>query len=520
MALFSPRDLLFVSACLLTHFIYRYRRRTVLPLPPGLLRWPILGNALSIPATYGHRFYKALGTKLGSKIIYLEALGQSIIVLNDAQMAKDLLEKRSALYSSRPHLNMIMDVIGINHLFSVMPYGDEWRNHRRLFQQYFSPKYIGREQAKGLEFVRKGLLPNLYQSPQDFLEHVRSCIGGFATSITYGLPIRRSHDPTVEFSEKAFSILTEAATPGRFVVDIMPSLKHVPEWVPGASFKILAREWRAILLRVRDEPYQATLAAIEDGSAPESFVSESLARHSDRSDYELQALHTKQAATQLYGAGSETTVAAALTFVLAMLKYPEVQKKAQREIDSIVGQDRLPDFSDQQHLPYLSAVLKEVIRWNPIVPLGVPHRTTEEDVYNGYYIPRGSIIIANTFAMLQDEAIFPNPEDFNPDRFLKDGSINTEVPDPEVYATFGFGRRICPGAHIGLSTLYIVSVSMLSLFDISPEIDPNGNPIQVVPEFKPASITSDPLPFQCKITPREGRDVEVLLKEFMDTEVI
>ncbi len=89
-----------------------------------------------------------------------------------------------------------------------------------------------------------------------------SCIGGFATSITYGLPIRRTHDPTVEFSEKAFTILTEAATPGRFLVDIMPALGHVPHWMPGAGFKKLAREWRALMLRVRDEPYQATLKAI------------------------------------------------------------------------------------------------------------------------------------------------------------------------------------------------------------------------------------------------------------------
>jgi hypothetical protein len=89
-----------------------------------------------------------------------------------------------------------------------------------------------------------------------------SCIGGFATSITYGIPIRRTHDPTVELTEKAFNALAEAATPGRFLVDVFPVLRHVPDWVPGSGFKKLAKGWRELLLRVRDEPFWETIGAM------------------------------------------------------------------------------------------------------------------------------------------------------------------------------------------------------------------------------------------------------------------
>ncbi|KAJ3569369.1 hypothetical protein NP233_g5091 [Leucocoprinus birnbaumii] len=519
MALLHIQDIVIFSVCLIIHLGFRRRRLYTAPLPPGPRSWPIIGHALSIPMTFMAKAYKEMGERLGSKILYLEALGQSILVINDARIAKDLLDKRSAMYSSRPHMNMLMDVMGIDYLFAALPYGEEWRNCRRLFQQYFAPSFLPRDQDKMMDFVRKGLLPNMYQFPEDSVRHVQDCIGGFATSATYGLSIKKIHDPTLEFAEKAHYALCEATAPGRFLVDIMPSLRYVPEWMPGAEFKRLAQKWSSIILQVRDETFRRTMIAIKDGTASQSFVSETLARDRDRADFKLESCVNLTAA-QIYGASSETTSTAAVTFILAMLKYPQVQKTAQQELDSVIGRHRLPEFSDRHDLSYLSAILKEVLRWNPTLPLGIPHRTTEEDIYEGYRIPKGTIVIANAYAMLQEAEIYDNPTEFIPERFLKDGKINLDVPDPEDFAAFGFGRRACPGAHIALAKLYIIAASVLSLFDISPKLDTNGSPINIVPQFKGDALTSAPLPFPCKITPRQGVDIEKLLKEYMNFESI
>ncbi|KAF9442470.1 cytochrome P450, partial [Macrolepiota fuliginosa MF-IS2] len=247
------------------------------------------------------------------------------------------------------------------------------------------------------------------------------------------------------------------------------------------------------------------------------FVLENLERTRHTEDYHTQHKITKQVAAQIYAAASETTSTAIMTFILAMLLYPDVQRKAQQELDSIIGSDRLPDFSDKPSLPYLSAILKEVLRWNPIAPMGVPHLTTDEDVYEGYHIPKGCTIVANAYAMLHDENVFPNPTEFRPERFIKNGN---DLPDPESVATFGFGRRICPGSHVALAMLYIAAASILTIFDIFPALDEEGNPIEVAPEFLPASLISEPLPFPCKFTPRQGKDVESLLKEYLSAEVI
>ena len=128
------------------------------------------------------------------------------------------------------------------------------------------------------------------------------------------------------------------------------------------------------------------------------------------------------------------------TFFLAIVLKPEVMKKAQEELDRIVGKDRLPDLSDKDALPYINALVKELLRWNPPLPVGFARRVTQDDVYQGYFIPAGATVIENMWADLRDPKVYPDPEAFNPDRFLKDGEIDPLVSNPED-RVFGSGRR-------------------------------------------------------------------------------
>jgi cytochrome P450 len=147
------------------------------------------------------------------------------------------------------------------------------------------------------------------------------------------------------------------------------------------------------------------------------------------------------------------------SFLLAMTMYPEVQKKIQDEIDANVGTDRLPTFADRDSLPYLATTLKEVIRWGPTTPLGAPHCVEQDDVHNGYFIPKGSIIMANIWYVnarvracvrtllttlrnrhfMHDPDVYKDPMNFNPDRLIAQPGKPAE-PDPFDFA-FGYGRR-------------------------------------------------------------------------------
>ena len=142
-----------------------------------------------------------------------------------------------------------------------------------------------------------------------------------------------------------------------------------------------------------------------------------------------------------------------------MSLYPEVQKAAQAELDTVVGAGRLPEFADRDKLPYINAVVKEIMRWYPVAPLGLARLNTADDIYNGYLIPKGSIVMVNIWyvlcssswdtvhggtminrSIMNDPEVFPEPEKFMPERFLKDGALDTTVRDPFAFL-FGLGRR-------------------------------------------------------------------------------
>ncbi|KAI0301770.1 cytochrome P450 [Multifurca ochricompacta] len=153
-----------------------------------------------------------------------------------------------------------------------------------------------------------------------------------------------------------------------------------------------------------------------------------------------------------------------MTFLTAILIRPDIQKRVQDELDAVTGRERLPTFEDRPKLPFVEAVCKETLRWRPVTPLAIPHATTKSDVYEGFFIPKGSVVIGNTWAILHDPDVYPEPEVFKPERFINpDGSVRE---DPALTTAFGYGRRICPGRHFVDATLFIVVASLLSVFDI------------------------------------------------------
>jgi cytochrome P450 len=131
-----------------------------------------------------------------------------------------------------------------------------------------------------------------------------------------------------------------------------------------------------------------------------------------------------------------------MTFFLAMTIFPEVQRQAQKELDRVIGGTRLPVSKDRDNLPYIVAVMKETHRWHLVLPMGLPHTSTEEDTCRGYRIPKGAMLLANSWWFTHDPSVYPDPMAFRPERFLETPTHKPE-PDPRNFI-FGYGRRICP----------------------------------------------------------------------------
>jgi cytochrome P450 len=202
----------------------------------------------------------------------------------------------------------------------------------------------------------------------------------------------------------------------------------------------------------------------------------------------------------MYLGGADTTVSALMTFFLAMTLFPDVQKKAQAELDSIMG-DSLPLSADRERLPYIWAVVQETHRWHPVAPMAIPHASTKDDVIRGYRIPKGALVLPNNWWFTHDPAVYPDPMSFRPERFI-DTPAHKAEPDPRTW-TFGYGRRVCPGRYVADNALFITIAQSLAVFKIEKLVE-NGKVVEPEMKFEPG-VVSHPVPYRTSIKPRSEK---------------
>ncbi|TCD61769.1 hypothetical protein EIP91_007971 [Steccherinum ochraceum] len=491
--LFSWPTVLAFLACLAVGFIriggsnWKSGRRPYPPGPPGRL---IVGNLADIPKQgYEWLAYAKLAETYGD-VIYFNALGKSVLSINSYTAANDLLEKKGAIYSNRPRLPMLKEVLGWSWNLVIQSYSEGFALHRKVVQQKFQPNVVAKSYRTVMTREAKILLLNLHAHPDSFLRHLKRMAGATIMMIAYGHQVTTDEDEYVVLAEKVRGSSTGAT--GSALVDYMPILKNVPAWFPGAVFK-----------RRAAQPFEEIKSRLADGTAVPSLVGELIENNlSGESVLDEQVI--KNVGGVIYSAGADTTVTALTNFFLAMMFYPSAQARAQVELDRVVGSSRLPEFADRPNLPYLSAVVKETLRWRAVAPLGVMHCLTEDDEYRGMYIPKGTVVIPNISAMLHDKTEYADPDDFNPSRFLPNGDC-PPAPDP-ARAAFGFGRRICPGRFFADDQLFITIASILHVFNITRPMSIHGVPLDFKVDWA-SGIVAVPTPFPCTIRTKPGAEL-------------
>ncbi|KAG1844263.1 cytochrome P450 [Suillus tomentosus] len=472
------------------------------PYPPGPRGWPLIGNILDMPHIKPWLTFSAWGQKYGD-ITHIRVLGRHIIVLNSVKTAMEMMDKKSIVYSDRPVLPMCGELVGWKDSLPFLPYGDPFRQQRKKLHRVIGSRAAVSVYNEVVEVETRRFLQRVLAKPDRLQEHVRHTVGAIILRISHGYEVKEKNDPFVDLADRVTSHVSQATAPGAFMVDILPSLAKVPAWFPGAGFKRIAREWHETLEEMVSAPHKLVKDQMVAGIAPVSFTSNLL----EGGDLSAEEEHVvKWSAFSINAGGTDTSVSAIYSLFLAMTLFPDVQKKAQAEIDAVVGPDRLPSFADRDSLPYTEALVKEVLRWNVIIPTGFAHCVAEDDIHNGYYIPKGSLVLPNIWLMLNDPQTYTNPSQFNPERFLaKDG--NDPEMDPRTVC-FGFGRRICPGLHLADASVWISAAMSLAVFDISKVVE---NGVEITPEVEPLPGTvSHPTPFKCSIKPRSATALELI----------
>ncbi|KAI6122251.1 cytochrome P450 [Pisolithus croceorrhizus] len=512
------------STTCLVLVLRRWRNRTLsdgLPLPPGPRGLPLVGSLFDIDIAAPWTTYERWAKHFGG-ITYYTLLGQEIVIINDEETAHELMAKRSPIYSDRPYICMnefcmvpLDSRFGLDFNTGLLPYGDEWRLHRKLSNVAFS-----KTNSKKYEAVQMGkvhqLLVNLLSTPLDYPDHLATLSAAIIMAITYGYEVAPKDDPFVTNVIHLVELFVHAMTAERAtLINAIPLLAHIPSWLPGGEFKRQAAECRALARTVLEDPVA--------GTATTSFVGDLLKMEIGNDLVSSKEEIVKAVAATVFLGGAETTSSALLIFLLAMVLFPETQVKAQEEIDRVVGNDRLPEFKDRQSLPYVEAVFLEILRWHPINPILLPHKTTTADVFHGMYIPKGkpyllivtlhltrlhigATVLMNVWAMTRNEKRYPNPTAFIPERHLTaSGTLAEGTSSPY----FGLGRRSCPGRHVADQSLWASVVSILAILRIGKVRNEAGHEVDFTPEFT-AGLTSHPKPFKCSIEPRSSKAAQLI----------
>ncbi|OAX35563.1 cytochrome P450 [Rhizopogon vinicolor AM-OR11-026] len=473
------------------------------PLPPGPVPLPLLGNILSIDTGEPWLTYTKWRATYGD-LIYVQILDQGMIVINSPQVAENLLEKRSRIYSDRPYL-ATMEPYGWSFSFGFLGYNDEWRLRRRLFHQTFRSESALKFRPIQIRQARQ-LSANIIDDPEHYHSHFSTFTTSTMMSAVYGYESSARDDSLVQLVENAVHLGISVLTPERAaMVKAFPLLLKIPDWCWGSSIKREAQASTDRFKDMRDLPFQYVQKHMADSSFPgqSSMVAENLRRIEEQDSDEtlkpmLQAA-VKDTAAAAIAAAYESSTSTLMVFVLAMVLYPDVQTRAQAEIDTLIGRDRLPTFDDRESLPYVDALVRETLRWNPTAPLGFPRATSSDDTYDGYFIPKGTTVMTNMWAITQDETRYPDASRFMPERFIdSDGALTDD--DPKQYI-FGRGRRICPGRYSADFSLWSAIVTMLATVDISYAKDGQGKAISFTPKFT-TGFSHTPLIFPCSILPR------------------
>ncbi|KAF8314282.1 cytochrome P450 [Clavulina sp. PMI_390] len=415
--------------------------------------------------------------------------------MNSYAVAFELLGRRGSTHCNRPPYPFLRRFLGMEYLPPLIDTDQNWKEERRLYQTLLNKETSHNNYAKDValqacEYVRRVIE---FGSDREN-ELIDQAIHKTLLQSTYGMNVEY-HDPLLLLAIQTTTIASYGLLPAKHLVNSFPTLQHLPAWVPFQTWRIEGEKSRPAIDRISDVPWQHTLEAVANGTAEESFACGVIRERTPANEHLLQITSS----TNLT-AGAETTTGICRAFILAMLLHPEVRRKAQKEIDQVVGHDRLPCIDDQPDLPYLDALIKEVLRWRPLSPFSIPTVPSKDDIYEGYLIPRSSIVMQNSWAISRDERMYPDADLFNPDRWL--------VPDPPKDArlwVFGIGMAY---AELVYTTIFM---TLLATVDIVPAHDGEEKEIFVDPTAPTTGrVTCIPEAFSYSLRPRSDTTTALL----------
>ncbi|KAG8899458.1 hypothetical protein FRB99_006703 [Tulasnella sp. 403] len=482
-------------------------------LPPGPPTRPIIGNIPDWPLTSPYLTFAKWAEKYG-EIFSLKLGTGTVVSLNTPQAVRFVLDTKNMSTADRPDLYVINFITAGLHL-GFMKYGNTWRILRRAATEILNSKACAKhhpiQYAESAQFMN-----DLLVDPQGFYDHCQRYAQSVVVAVVFGQRVARVTSwiarALANTSGTQDHLLTPGVTPP---IDLVPLFKYVPErW---AKWKTICRNARDAQRDMNDRLTTACEERLQNGRGNGCFIETLCERRQELGMTRDMVMYLGES---LIEPGSDSTKTFLQNCIMLLVTHPEVQQKARREVDQVVGTNRLPTFEDLNDLPYCRAIVEEVNRLRPFGPLGLPHCASEDVFYKDYRIPKNTTIFINVWAIYHDKDLFDEPDTFEPERFIRSPYGVKKGIDPREVVNikdlvFGAGRRICPGMILGRSSVMLNTARLLWGFDLLKATNPDGTPIEI--DFKNCKPLSSNAPgrFQCDIRPRSPAHAQTIRREFL-----
>jgi cytochrome P450 len=359
-------------------------------------------------------------------VVMFWVMGKPTVLLGSMDDAHALLDKRMVIYGDRPEMVMAQDMVTQKGYY-LGTARSKWSTHtkqRKIVAERLRAKAL-RDWAHPASTPEVHLLlQRLGRHPDSFVNIIKCFTVNVMINTTFAHgSVPNLDDPLVRRINTAADHQFMAQVQGRYWVDYFPPLRHLPTWLPGMGWKRMGLAWRQEVDDLYSELWHETKARGETTKNPQPCLVQTLI---DKEMHQLAEREGTTLSAAMVDAGTETLTATTVVFLIIFMYYPEVLKKAQEQVDEFIGRDRLPTFEDVPRMPYITAMIREAFRWHTVAPIAIPHSTIQDDVYKGYHIPKGATVIGLSHHIHYQKDLYPQPEDYRPERFLDEsGKLNT-----------------------------------------------------------------------------------------------
>ncbi|KAM9325628.1 cytochrome P450 2C8-like [Gastrophryne carolinensis] len=462
-------------SCFILYYSFWKRKLKSRNLPPGPSTLPILGTILHVNTTEVPQSLVELSKTYGPVLtVYIG--NEPMVILVGFDCVKDALVDNSDVFSARGNTffaHSLFKDYGI-----VLSNGDRWQQLRRFSLTTMRNLGMGKrgvveriqEEAR---FLNEEFSKNADKAfdPTDLL---RLAVSNVICSIVFGERFDYEDEKIINLLFLLKENLLILSSVWGILLNLFPKTSS---YIPGRHKKLL-RNFDKLREFIQEsvDYHKKTI----DMNCPRDFIDGFLIKMEEEKDKETTEFHFENLFTtvmDLFNAGVETSSSTLKSALLVLLKYPEIAKKMQEEIDHVVGQSRCPSMDDRLKMPYTDAVIHEMQRFADVIPMGLPHSASKDTVFRGYNIPKGTIVTPLITSVLKDPKYFKDPEKFDPGHFLNE---NGQFKNSEAFIPFSTGKRSCLGEGLARMEIFLFLTAILQKFNLKTNKAPED--IEITPE--------------------------------------